>query len=243
MDRKKLWLRLAVLAAAAAVLAAAFFLGDSGPTAPPAPSATPTAALTQRPEPSEAPASSPALTPSPAVTPTPEESGEAPSPTPTAVPTPSPTLPPAAQPTPSAEEEPDALTCTLSISCATVLDNLADLEEDKIDLIPADGWVLPPTEVEWEEGESAFSLLQRVCREEGIHLEFSSTPLYNSAYIEGIGNLYEFDCGPLSGWTYRVNGQFPGFGCSQYLLESGDTVEFLYTCDLGDDVGGYAGVG
>lgn len=33
--------------------------------------------------------------------------------------------------------------------------------------------------------------------------------MYNSAYIEGINNLYEFDCGELSGWMYKVNGLVP----------------------------------
>ena len=62
--------------------------------------------------------------------------------------------------------------------------------------------------------------------------------LYNTAYIEGIANLYEFDCGELSGWMYRVNGEFPNVGCSLYKLKDGDTVEWVYTCDLGRDVGG-----
>ena len=33
--------------------------------------------------------------------------------------------------------------------------------------------------------------------------------MYNSYYVEGIGNLYEFDCGSESGWMYKVNGWFP----------------------------------
>ena len=70
----------------------------------------------------------------------------------------------------------------------------------------------------------------------GIHLEFENTPIYNSAYIEGIGNLYEFDCGELSGWTYRVNGWCPNYGCSRCQLQPGDTIEWLYTCKLGLDV-------
>ena len=72
----------------------------------------------------------------------------------------------------------------------------------------------------------------------GVHMEFADTPMYNSVYIEGIGNLYEFDCGERSGWMYRVNGWFPNYGCSRYQLEPGDTVEWVYTCDLGADVGG-----
>jgi len=63
--------------------------------------------------------------------------------------------------------------------------------------------------------------------------------MYNSYYIEGIGNLYEFDCGPESGWMYKVNGWFPNFGCSSYPLSDGDNIVWCYTCNgLGADVGG-----
>ena len=65
-----------------------------------------------------------------------------------------------------------------------------------------------------------------------------NTPVYNSAYIEGISNLYEFDCGERSGWMYKVNGWFPNYGCSRYELKNGDKIEWVYTCDLGRDVGG-----
>ena len=128
-------------------------------------------------------------------------------------------------------------TCTISISCATVLDNMDDLDPDKADIVPADGWILQPLTVTFHEGESVFDVLQRVCREQKIHMEFMDTPMYNSAYIEGIANLYEFDCGPLSGWMYKVNEWFPNYGCSRCALQDGDTVCWVYTCDLGEDVG------
>ena len=95
--------------------------------------------------------------------------------------------------------------------------------------------------MEFTEGESVFDVLKRVCRENKIHMEFSETPVYQSAYIEGIGNFYEFDCGEGSGWMYRVNGEFPNYGCSRYTLADGDTVEWVYTCDFGADVGGRVG--
>ena len=128
-------------------------------------------------------------------------------------------------------------TCTFSIECSTILNNLSDLDPDKRELIPSNGVILAPAKVTFYEGESVFDVLQRVCKERGIHLESSWTPIYNSAYIEGIHNLYEFDCGELSGWVYRVNGWYPNYGCSRYQLADGEKVEFRYTCDLGKDVG------
>ena len=130
-----------------------------------------------------------------------------------------------------------AYTCTFSIECSTILNNLEDLDPDKLELVPSNGMILPATTVTFYEGESVFDVLQRVCRENNIHLESSWTPIYNSAYIEGIHNLYEFDCGDLSGWMYRVNGWYPNYGCSRYQLVQGEVVEWRYTCDLGKDVG------
>ena len=111
-------------------------------------------------------------------------------------------------------------------------------DEEKKPLVPSDGVIFPRSTVTFSEGESVFDVLQRVCRENKIHMESSWTPIYNSAYVEGINNLYEFDVGSLSGWMYSVNGWFPNYGCSRYELHDGDVVEWVYTCDLGKDVGG-----
>ena len=134
-------------------------------------------------------------------------------------------------------------TCTFSIECSTILNNLDQLDPDKLEMVPSDGVILPKTTVTFYEGESVFDVLQRVCKEKGIHMEAEWTPIYNSAYIEGIHNLYEFDCGALSGWMYKVNGWYPNYGCSRYQLKDGDVVEWRYTCDLGNDVGGGYAVG
>lgn len=136
------------------------------------------------------------------------------------------------------EQEENAYTCTISISCAVLLEHMEELSPEKAELVPEDGWILTPTEVTFYEGESVFQVLRRICKQQEIHMEFENTPIYQSAYIEGIHNLYEFDCGELSGWMYRVNGWFPNYGCGRYLLQPGDVVEWLYTCDLGADIGG-----
>ena len=134
-------------------------------------------------------------------------------------------------------------TCTFSIECSTILNNLEMLDPDKLEMVPSGGVILSKTTVTFYEGESVFDVLQRVCKEKGIHMEASWTPIYNSAYVEGIHNLYEFDCGALSGWMYKVNGWYPNYGCSRYQLKDGDVVEWRYTCDLGNDVGGGYAVG
>ena len=134
-------------------------------------------------------------------------------------------------------------TCTFSIECSTILNNLDMLDPDKLECVPSGGVILAKTTVTFYEGESVFDVLQRLCKEKGIHMEAEWTPIYNSAYVEGIHNLYEFDCGALSGWMYKVNGWYPNYGSSRYQLKDGDVVEWRYTCDLGNDVGGGYAVG
>ena len=136
-----------------------------------------------------------------------------------------------------------AYTCIFSIECSTILNNLSMLEPEKLEMVPFDGVILSEITVVFHEGESVFDVLQRVCTENKIHMEASWTPMYNSAYIEGIHNLYEFDCGALSGWMYKVNGWYPNYGCSRYQLQDGDVVEWRFTCDLGNDIGGGYAVG
>lgn len=131
-----------------------------------------------------------------------------------------------------------ALTCTISIECSTILDRWDDFNQTKAEFVPSDGWILASTEVEFSEGETVFDVLKRVCNEAGIHMASRYTPMYGSYYIEGINQLYEYDCGANSGWMYRVKGWYPNYGCSSYTLEDGDNIEWRYTCDLGSDIGG-----
>jgi hypothetical protein len=128
-------------------------------------------------------------------------------------------------------------TCTLTVRCDALLGDMESLDKEKWGLVPDDGLIFPATAVKFYEGESVFNLLSREMKRAKIHMEFMNTPIYNSAYIEGIGNIYEFDAGGLSGWMYSVNGWYPNYGCSRYLLRDGDVIEWNYTRDLGRDIG------
>jgi len=132
----------------------------------------------------------------------------------------------------------DSPVCELYVRCDTILTNIENLIPDKTGLVPDDGVIFSSAEVFIDDGDSVFDVLLREMKRERIHFEFSGAAALNTIYIKGINNLYEFDCGALSGWTFKVNGAVPGIGCSMYLIQPGDVVEILYTCDLGLDVGG-----
>ena len=128
---------------------------------------------------------------------------------------------------------------TLSVRVDMILHNMHLLNREKHELVPADGVIFPVSRVRAYEGESVFNVLQREMRRARIHMASRFTPIFNSAYVEAISNLYEFDVGPLSGWMYSVNGWFPNFGSSRYLLSPDDVVEWHFTVDLGRDLGVY----
>ena len=130
-------------------------------------------------------------------------------------------------------------TVTLSVRADMLLDNMHLLNREMRELVPYDGIIFHMGDIIVQEGESAFDVLQREMREAGIHMSARFTPAYGSAYIESINNLFEFDAGPLSGWMYSVNGEFPNFGSSQYILSPGDVIEWHYTLDLGWDIRAY----
>lgn len=127
------------------------------------------------------------------------------------------------------------LYCTLMISCKTALSS-DELKDSKRNILPSDGVVYGTKKVEFQKGDSAYDILKRETKKSGIQMEATFSAGTGTQYVEGIANLYEFDCGGLSGWMYRVNGNFPSYGCSKYKVKKGDRIEFLYTCEKGDDL-------
>lgn len=127
---------------------------------------------------------------------------------------------------------------SIQIRCDTILDNMGDLTSGKEEFVPSNGIILPMVQVPFYENETVFDVLNRICKQANIQIEYSWTPLYGSYYIEGINHLYEFDCGEQSGWMYKVNEWFPNYGCSSYYVEDGDVIVWCFTCKgLGIDVG------
>lgn len=131
-------------------------------------------------------------------------------------------------------------TVTISIRVDTILQNWDQLTENLRDekYVPKDGVILEENEYVLRPKDTVFDLLLRTVRHNKIHMEYQGMDenIYNSVYIQGINHLYEFSCGPLSGWMYEVNWEFPDYGVSRYELEDGDQITFHYTCDLGRDV-------
>ncbi len=114
----------------------------------------------------------------------------------------------------------------LSIRCDTVA--------GRAEHIPDDGIILDAVEVEIAEGDTVYSVLLDAAKKYQLHVENDGSD--SSVYISGINYLYELDYGDLSGWTYWVNGEQGSVGASEQVLSDGDTVEWRYTCELGEDL-------
>ena len=103
--------------------------------------------------------------------------------------------------------------------------------------IPSDGTnVISRTAVTLEDGDTAYTVLRRVAKEAGIPVVASGGS--KNPYVEGINNLFEFDRGAGSGWMVEVNGNFVQRSAGQMKLNVGDEVRWVYTLELGKDVGG-----
>ena len=126
--------------------------------------------------------------------------------------------------------------CTLEIDCKTLLSHMDALPSSKVSLVPADGVMLAERKVAFKDGETVFDVLARVCKEDKLQME-SAGAVTVGAYVKGIGNIYEFDAGPASGWRYSVNGDYPGQSSSLQKVADGDAICWRYTCNLGADVG------
>ena len=133
-------------------------------------------------------------------------------------------------------DDPAAKKCTISVSCATILTADTAIAKEKAEYVPEDGWILTETEVAFTEGDTAAQVLQRVCKDRKIPMDFEESVAYG-VYVKGIGNIYEGDCGELSYWTYTVNGEFLDLGCGLYEVQEGDEICMLYSCNMGADVG------
>lgn len=136
-------------------------------------------------------------------------------------------------PTTSAQQatasENEKITVTFSVKCHNAI-NYGILSQGSFaQVLPADGIILRTSSIEVKNGESVMSALKKILKENRITYSIAS-----SGYVRTISGLSEFDCGPYSGWMYKVNGNFPNVSTKSYPLREGDRVEFVYTCNMGD---------
>ena len=130
-----------------------------------------------------------------------------------------------------------AAKATIEIRCDQLSEHPEALNDQGLaDQIPEDGTILAKTETDIESGvTSVFDILDRVCRENNIQIEYSYAAGYDSHYIEGINYLYEFSAGRYSGWVFTVNGKSANYGADKIILSGGEEVVWNYTVDYREE--------
>lgn len=124
-----------------------------------------------------------------------------------------------------------------SADCSSVLNKMEQIDSavNQPSVIPEDGVVIAECTISLPEGSSAFDALVTAARQDQVRVDYTGSSW--GTYVRSIGHISEFGFGELSGWMYRVNGEFPQISAGDCTLHDGDVVEFVYTCDLGRDVG------
>ena len=94
------------------------------------------------------------------------------------------------------------------------------------------GMIIEQTELAFQDGDTVLDVLKRVTRSNKIPLEYRGKGIL--AYVEGIGNLYEFDRGPSSGWLLKVNGNLVDASAGAIKVDKGDAIEWIYSIELSE---------
>lgn len=170
----------------------------------------------------------PAETPTQAPTEAPTEPPtEAPTEVPTEKPTEAPTQAPTEKPTqaPTPTPEPQANTVTISIDCRNAT-------EAGVAGAPEGGWIMGKKEVELQEGDTVWTVLDRICRGRGIAVAKNGSG--STVFIKSIAGVAPVSA--QSGWMYSVNGTYIMTSAGGCKVKAGDKVRWKYTMDGGGDI-------
>lgn len=97
---------------------------------------------------------------------------------------------------------------------------------------PESGWILDKKEVELQDGDTAWDILSRVGKENGIAVAKQGSGA--TVFVTGIRGVTAIDS--KSGWMYSVNGDYVMTGAGNCTVKSGDVVRWRYTMDGGNDL-------
>lgn len=97
-----------------------------------------------------------------------------------------------------------------------------------------DGIVANNVKVEYNAGDTVYTILKRYCDEKGIKYKIKKS---SGAYVSMIDGVEEFNFGAGSGWLYSVDGKFLSLSCDKAPVKQGSIVRWVYTTDLGKSEG------
>ena len=124
-------------------------------------------------------------------------------------------------------------TVFLTIRCDEILSNWDDLKTQLQSggYVPEDGIILKKTEYVLRSGDTVYDIFDRAVRYNKIQTDVKKS-VTGGIYVLSINNIYEYDCGALSGWMYSVNGVAADASSDSYALKDGDEIMWMYTVDM-----------
>lgn len=127
----------------------------------------------------------------------------------------------------SATTTASSITCTVTVECKEILNNMSSLKEGHEDYI-SDGVFINNCSITLLNGATAYDAVKTACTQYGISMNVQTTSF--GKYIVGFNGIDEFDCGKQSGWVYTVNGKSPPKSSDKYPVSNGDKIVYSYTC-------------
>lgn len=93
-------------------------------------------------------------------------------------------------------------------------------------IAPNDGVILPATDVEISDGDTVYTLLDRVCKDKGITLDVIEEG--DGVFVNGIGGIVCFADGSSRAWDFTVNGRSTGRDSANSPIKGGDVIVWRY---------------
>ncbi len=119
--------------------------------------------------------------------------------------------------------------CTITIECKEIQKHTDKLAPGHSNFVPKNGYIISNFECKISGEMTVYDILKKACKDNNIIL--TSRDSQYGAYIVGINNIDEKDCGESSGWLYYVNGKKPNYACDKYYVKPGDKIVFSYICE------------
>lgn len=120
----------------------------------------------------------------------------------------------------------NTISVTISVDCSRAVAQGNQIAQ----AVSQNGMILGKTSLTLSKEASAYDAL----KETGLVINANKSAM--GMYVISIQSLAEKMCGGESGWLFFVNGEYISSSCDKCILQDGDVLEWIYTCNNGEDI-------
>lgn len=132
------------------------------------------------------------------------------------------------------EDKGNPVSCTIEISCRSLLEPGTKLKKGIRELIPENGVIISKQEVKTTDETSVLKATAKLCKEKKIPFIYKGFANGETGYVEGIYEIFEKDAGKTSGWMYRYNGRILNRSAGGKKVEQGADIKWYYVRSYND---------